>query len=605
MFCSKCGKPTPDGQTVCDACAAPAVEAEEIVTAAPEAPVEDAQPIELNTPDFQPPKKKKKGGLIALIAAGVAVVALALVMIFCWANVASFFNRTFSSPEKYLVKVESKAIAESADSICEIYGEGRQAYTSDFATSGDAQLRLTLGKQILSLAESYLASEGMDSDLSWLSDIVVNMEMVMEEDGAQVTAGIGLDDTEVLSADVVLDGKTNTGYVGLPDMSDTYVRFDLEETAGMDYSEIWQEMQSSQQTSALIMRCLPEEEALEEMINTYAALILAEIDEVEKSSETISVGGASQRVTVLTATISQEDLCDMGIAVLQKAQTDPAVAQILLNLNSAMKELYGDDFSEDLHSEIISAMGQAIQSMQSSRTTSEIGNYIQLTTYVDHKDNITGRKIVVFSTGNAPVELLRYNTITKRNRTTVDAHLNAGIFTGDPENYESLQITGESTESKGITDGTYRVIYQGSTVVTLGVQSDESVEGVSSCTVRITPGQEIMDSILDSMDLGIPSSVLSDDLALAVSFRSSGNSGSISVNIMSGSESLIGISLSASDSSNELTIPSKSFDVEDNVEGYIWLSSLDFAGLFQRMEQAGVPEDLVSALQMAMYGGSY
>lgn len=579
MFCRNCGRPTEGQQDLCPECAQKAAFTNEI----PVQPVEYSQPaapvqetFQLNTPEQKPAKKgKKKTGLIIGIAAGAAVVAIALVLIFCWNGVTAFFDRTFLSPEDYLVKVESKAVAE-------LTGELTQAYGTSMANTdknaAQMEMHLTVGDEILSLLETALQQQGMEMDLDCLSDIKLVMDTNSNDDAVQASLGVGLGEDTILTADVIYDIAGSVIYMAIPELNDAYMSMDMsDQLSGEDVTGI---MQKSLELQEDLLKSMPSEAELNEMINRYVEIALSQVKSVEKESEKITVDGVSQSVVVLKAKITEEDLYAIAAKMLEEAEDDKVLEKVLTAMGdytNAMNELSGYAYEEvDLYQEFVSAIPDALEELEWLKENADKSNYLKLNVYVDMNGEVRGHEMTIYSGGEKEMDPISYLTVVKGNTTYTKAELGEVV------------ITGEKTEKKGVSAGFYELTVSELTVGELEFENVTETGG----TLRLIPSEEVMSQILE--DSGIPTALLGDKLGLEFSYGEN----AYDVKILVDSKTLIGLSISSVfTEGGNISIPSNALDMTNQADVEQWAEGVDFSGVISALEKAGAPQMVVDALQ--------
>lgn len=584
MFCEKCGRPVEDDQTICSACAAEqsAVICEE--PAVEEIPV--CGTLELGAVDAAPAPKapKKKKGLIAAIAA-LAVAAAAAIGIFLnMDSINGFVGRTFQSPEEYLADVESAAITEYSADITEVYGAFLKNYAANL-TAGSAEVRLTLGEDLLSYAESMLQQQGAQFELDWLSQIRLFVNANVQETAMQMGLGLGLGDTDLLSADMILDMDKNTLYLTIPDVNKNYLSGDL--SSQVAPGAIKDAFSQGMQMSNALIKALPTEEQVNKLITTYVDIILSEIDSVEKENDTVTVNDISQDMVVLTAKITQEDLLDIAEKVLKKAEKDQNLKDILTALGNYVNEIgaansYADYYEPiDVYQEFVSAIPSALADIEAAKEDTDDGNYIKLKVYVDMKNNVRGHAVNIYADGEKQEEpSFNWLSVVKGDTTYTKAEL------------PQIGITGEETEEKGVSKGEYTLSVEGQKVGTLEFEDVTENGG----TLRLVPSDELLNQALSGS--GIPASLLSGNLALELSYNTRDGQSGIEVNILAGPKALIGLGLTAKASQGgAISIPSNALDATNQDNLMQWVQGADLSGVLKALETAKVPTELIDIVR--------
>lgn len=586
MFCKNCGAPTKGEQTLCSKCAhqdtTPEIEVntqtelpeqeQAPVTETPQPPVETFQlGIEPATP------QKKKAGLIGGIIALAVVAAIAVVAIFCWDGISALWGRTVQSPEDYLADVESAAISEYSADLVAAYGEILEAYANP-KNALRGKLQLTLDNTLLSLAETALTQQGMSMELDWLSKIDLSFDANIQDSAMQYVIGLGLGGKDLLSADVIFDVEDGKLYMTIPELNEDYVYTDV--SYEVDPTELADMMSRINELSKDLARDLPSEKEMQDLIDTYTAIALSNIKDVEKDTETVEIGDASQKMVVLTATITQEDLLDIADEMLSKAKKDKTVKKLIeaisdyVNASNAINNSYYTEV--DLYQAFIDSIPDALDSIEQAKQSANDGNYIELLVYVDMQNKVRGHELEVYTDGERSEETLSWLTATKGNTVYTEAKL------------DGIRIEGEKTENGKVSEGSYTLFVEGAEMITLAFADVTDTEG----TLKFIPGEELMSQILS--ESGIPASLLGDHIALELSYAEE----SYSVNILVGTRTLMGLDVSGKAyDSGKISVPESNLDINDEYSLLQWLVDADFDAIVTALEQADVPAELVDTVR--------
>lgn len=577
MFCEKCGRPTEGEQTICSSCAA------EQLAQTPEAvetPEFDNDTFELNTAGVAPEKKmpKKKGGLIAAIAAIAVVAAVAVGAFLNWDSISAFFGRNFKEPEEYLVDVESAAIADYSAELSGAYGKFLNSYSAN-QTAAEAEIHLTLGDDLLSLIESALSQQGVTMDLTWLKDIKLSLDANVQDTAMQMNLGIGLGMKDLLNADVIVDAESGKSYIAIPTLNDDYVYIDIPSNIPLD--QVTDMLSQSKQMTEELIKALPTEKELDELINTYAGVVLSHIKNVEKGEDTLAVGGVSQKVVVLTARISQADLLDMAEEALKTAKNDKTIKKFMTALSKYVNdsaELSGGYYEPvDLYQEFVDAIPSALESLQELKEQAESGNYLKMNVYVDMENQVRGHMLALYTDGRQGEGSVSWQTVVEGDVTYLKADLG------------TVQITGEKTEQKGVSEGCYTLNVEG---MKLGrVEFENMTE--NGGTIRFIPSEELLSEVLS--ESGIPTGLLGENVALELTYSNQGsNRASCEVKVLVNSKTFVGLALSSEASAGgKISIPSNAVNAAKQEAIMQWVKDAKFDALLDNLSKAGVPKDLV------------
>lgn len=586
MFCTKCGNQVPDNTKFCGVCGNSLAPAEEPVFTAPvEEPV-FAPPVE--EPVFTPPveepaftlstpatpKKKGNGGKIALAAVALILVVGIVLAAFNWNSVMRFFNRNFAQPEVYLADVEEDNVADAAKNLATAYDEALAAY-SPKGSAVDATVTVQVGEQLISLLETAMSQSGMALDLGWVENIVLEPKVNTYENTMQVDVGVGLNSTKVATVSMVWDMDTQTMWVGVPELHKTFVEMDATEVLGYEAEEMAETMAMSQQMTAQLMEVMPTGEQLEKLINTYFGIVMDSITDVEKSSETMEVGGLEQKLTVLTAQLSQKDVVKLAKALLKQAKDDELIEDIMDDLSDYMSTANGGE-DIDLHDGFTYSVDDMLEELDYALDEAEGGKFITLETYLDNKDNIVGRASTVHMDGEKVKT--HYITVTEGKEYAFEAEMG------------TVSITGEGTVDGEKRTGSYTLTESGTDYVTVEIEDFLCTDaGDITGTVRLIPTA----TAYEMMDLPAATAGILGQAALALTM----DADSVSLGVESGSSQLLSITLSGQTSKPSQVALPEGVSTEDSAGGQKWLSELDFDSVLGNLKKAGVPDDYMTAIE--------
>lgn len=571
MFCEKCGKPTDMDKTLCDECAAKAEVPQE-----PETIVLD---------QVEQPKKQKKTGLLIGIVAAVAALAV-LVVVLCLGPLKGLWIKNFGSPAEYMLYVEEKAVAAGVQSFVQLYGDYMEQIGDMDEKHLEAEAHILLGDKLLTLLEQAMASEGTQMQLDFLSDITVDMsgDWTKESFGGKLDLGLG--DKHVIGLETYISEQDKTSVMGIPVLNSQYLQYATENSGYSNPAKTY-----------AMYQLLPSAAKLGAVLETYTGIMLKYLDKVETTTETVTVEGVSQKLTVLTLTVTAEDMSKMAIEILQTAQTDKdleAVLDALSDYVNAVNEQQYEGFEEyapekvDLHAEMIEGIPDAIEQIQTDESVMDQGNYLQLTDYVDESHNLRGRTVEVF-TENVSEGSVHYLTVT-------DGSKNALVVDMTQIEDVQLYIVGEYEDNDGTVSGSFDISVENVNYMT--VEASSSKEKLQ---LKLTPTDAFM---TDVMELDGDSSALLGLASPCLEIISSGNdeAGKVEMYLKAGDAMLAGVTMDATLSDEvSLTPPQGPYvDGDDDDALAAWSGALNYQALMDNLVAAGVPEELIQNLLMAL-----
>ena len=617
MFCPKCNGELTEGMLFCIHCGAklesqPPV-AEEIPQAEeptveipqaeeptveipqaeePETPVSEQAPFRLNLSGEEPekpkmePKKKK-----AIIRITALVTALALVLtgvvgfVFGdWGEyVGDFFSR-MQSAEKYKGQVEQEALSDP-DAMSEI-GAAKKRLMNYYRAlkegkrEGTADVGLTLmlgegGKSLLST----LGTLGMDLDedvlalLQQIDEIEVRLNGGMVEDSLRTGLNLGLNGTELIAMDALLDLQKGELFMGLPGLSDQYLKMTAKDM-GLSVQD-FQALASTLEMSTEWTELLPEADKVEELIDRCITAAMDEITEVEKANKELSIGDIKQTVTVLTYELGEEDAVNVALAVLKELEGDQTVQQLLeacSQLFNDMNEAMGEETYPVIDpEEAMDAISDAIAELEDYEPESE--GELKIDTYVNKKGQIIGRSF------RLPEEAGKITYMTLEQGKKLGFRMVADI---DGEKLE-FEFTGE--KKKDLVTGTGFLDYNGEEMFVLKLKGYDLNAGTG--TIRLELGKSLQKQLDEQ--IGMAASLISSEIALEVKISTN----EVTLWLLVANEEFLGLSLdySYSDQAVDITAP-KNVATDPNQ----WAASLDPQALLDALEKAGISEDMLEAL---------
>lgn len=587
MFCTQCGKQVPDDQLFCDGCGAAMRSSDASAPVEPEPPkvveapaVEEADnvTITLNTGDGgKPPKKKKKSGLLGLGVSIAAVVVAAVLLIFNVGAVKSLYNRTVRSPEDYQKVVQKEALQ---DTVTSEYGEFLETLSANSTVAVSSEMHLKVNEDILSMLEN---ASGM-GDMSWLSDVMLNMTAIQDENLTQMDLGLGLKNTEIAALRMIMDvADDGMIYLGLPGLSDQYLSVDLAEMTGYAAP-----MPMQQFTTADLLKILPDEDTFETLVDRYSELVLSQIVNVEKKAKTVSCNGAEQKVTALTSTITAEELAKILTDVCETMADDQEIRTILENAEDVLTDAGLE--ADDLYDAFREAMDMVVDELKDADPSDD--DYVTLVTYVDYSDNIVGRDVTITS-DDEEMEILQYLSLTDGDKT--------GFSLVIPE--ADIEIEGEGTRKGDKVNATYSLSVDGMDVGKLELEDVVNTDDVLSGTYSIRPSSEVIEAVFGGS--GVPSSLIGDSFALVFEVNCTEKAGEMAIRLENSGSALVSLEIKAEQvDSNKVSVPSKTIDVNDMTAGEDFLMSIDVEKLISKMEEAGIPSELVSIVSYYLNGAA-
>lgn len=602
MFCRYCGNPS-EGP-VCPTCAAQAQDAAPAEAVTPEmTPAEtnvETPAMELNTEPTPAPKKKSKKKLWLSLVAVVSAVAVAV-------GAFTLLNpHWFQSPEARLQTITKESLSTYTDALSDVYGlllKGDSPLAK--YNSSTSQISLELNESIAALLATGLQQADIPVSASDLTKLTLSVDSAYEGDVLQL--GLSADaNGKGLSVRATLDAKNSVAYVGIPALSERYLKLDLKTLLGVDLNNLslanlfmvnsMGDDLSGTITPPLdisaIQEALPSKDDFNEMLNRYLEVGLEQIIQVEESEETVTVDGHSQSQTVLTANLNESTLLNMGKAMLQEIENDDTIRELLNALSTMAMPIALP--SSGLYDLLVAQIPTLVAELDRELADADTSNYLQLKVSVDG-DEPMGYRLSLFGDDVQDAEIFSYASV--KDGDTV--YFNAAF--GKALAYQTAyEANADGSVSSPVIQNDVPTLYghyvedgdnqKGEIVLPIGGMDFTLAFDCTdtSTTLRFAPPAELINLLLPPE---LPTNLLSGGLALeiALTYPSDAETG-VRVALLVGDTSMMAVSGQSTMSSNAtVSLPQNVVDVSDETQMSAWayeaigklpdlLSTLGFSG---------------------------
>ena len=520
------------------------------------------------------PRKKSKKKLIGWLSAAAAVlVAGAVAVGMFWKPIQGIWMENFGSDADYLSYVEQNSTQKLTDTLSSAYGSVTEALSSGTATqmSGayDMNMKLTVGEKVITMLET-LIEERFDEkmELDWLSSMDLDMNMNTQESLNQIAMALKLDETEIAKVDMIMNMAKGEVFLAVPTLSDKYLKGELDMTTAMPSagSELLELLSDED-----LLKILPSEEEMNALLDKYIGIVFDNLQEVEKSTETVKVAGIQQKLTALETKISEKDVAKVMTALMKAAKDDKQIKKIIENAADFLEDNDMIEDADDAYKAFVDGLEDALESVEDIEFDAEID--IVLTDYVDSDHQVVGRRIEVDGE-----EVLYYIEIHQGTKMAFELEM------------QGVEISGEGTDKNGVVNAEYSIIVAEKEVCVITLEDFKGNKEILNGKIRIAPAADLFKSLVDNMDSVGASAVGLLDPQLELVFAGDKNSTKIEINLLSGKDMLVGISMSAKEAKGgKITEPDKK-NVYDQDEAQEWLQEMDVQKLLETLEDVtGLP----------------
>lgn len=601
MFCEKCGMQLQDGEKFCPICGtpAPADSASSGGTqqggglqpaagapggvAAPAGAVLAVNGAAPSQPVSGGKKKSKKKLFIAIGAVAVAAV-LGVVTFACElpSKIGNFVHKTFSSSEDYYQYVEKENSQDMANSAAGLY----QAFVLDskniFETTSNSTVTLTFGegfKDIFKLAESVT---GMD--FSWLQSISSTSSVTINGNQFGFDLSTSLNKDKLLSLVMALNLDEGALFLQLPELTSTYMGIDLEEAMGVSFKEVVDAWEDYKEEYIDFIEALPSRDRVEKLISKYIGVVTSCVDDVDKKTVTLKVEGVSQKCTALEITVDADLIVDMLGAILDEAESDSELEDLIVDIVEAL----GED-GDDVYEEMLDELETLYDELEGSRGDGEM----ILTLYVDSNGTVIGRKL--------EAEGGEFAMLMTESGGKFGYELSMYIDNGWSE--KSVSLLGSGKKSGDKIDGEFVLsYYDGYDDVDILELTTEGLDTKALKEGQLN-GKIVVDLTYDAGKMIIGSSYgasIIEDLKFTISGSSSKSSAECTIGVVYGKKDMISITVATEQKkASDVKIP-KSKDVifiEDDRDLEDWVDTIDWKKFYSGLEKTDLPAVILDPLE--------
>lgn len=592
-----------------------------------------AAPQVSDVPKGKKPKKEKvkkeksgkKGGLIVAAIGAVAVIAGGVAAAFNWDVVTNTIKSTFSSPQDYYASVEKDNFSNMAASAANAYQTMlREPMSSvsdmyESVTSGEIYEGGYKGEIVIELGDSAMENlmdtlsyqEELPFDISEWNRIALEYETYSGDSLINAAAGLTIGDTDLISVDTLLDYKDSALYLAMPELSESYLGISFEDVMA-DYEDALQSMEEmTEYLDAIqeIVKVLPDAKQAQALLTKYFDVIIGCVDDVDKESVKLEVGGVNQKCTCLKVTIDGKTLVKAAKALCKELKDDKDLKKYITDFVDAVSEqAEALDMAEELGMELdADEIYEQFQSMCDEildtidENEEEIPEFeLVMSVYVDSKGHVCGREFEL-EVEEQTMTLLVANT---ENGSNVGFEASLSIDDGDGEN--GFVFEGSGKKNKGKLDGTYAltVMAQGEKKKMMNVSVKQfDLDAMEKGYLNGSFGLSIADDLLEEMEERIPEEVYSmlEEMELVFDLTSNENAAKFKVSLNQGKELYASLSISSEKvSDKKLSVPSDAImiedieDPEDSLKEY-WMT-IDWDSMIEKLEEIGFSDELIENL---------
>lgn len=514
---------------------------------------------------------------------------LALVPAANGSKLSNYFHRYFSSPEEYYCWVERRSLKESARVISDYYINYFLEYLHRYDRSVSGELRVEFGEAAMEVMEE------AGADISWPEEWAVSFESNNRDSVIQGVLGLETDGTRLLTMDGIIDFKDEAAYLGILELSKTYLAVDTEQKGFVEYFyDVFgmepEEYSETLELLEILYNEYPDKKEIEALADKYLNMLFDNINDVKmRMGRTIRVGSISQTCTTLELYLDKNDIQNIMTEILEELQEDEDVEALLTELFDLAAETEldilkyrdGDEYYEAFQDNI----AQILDELDYNITYHD---ELEMTVYVDNKGRIIGRTIEFPNSWNE----IAFSYMNPRNGSKFGYKGSINVNSGE------VSVIGSGKVFGGKISGSFTLKLDGSGIVDVEVKNLDMTslkKGYINGKFTVTAASGM------GRALGVysASSILSDmQLILDISMRKS--SEKLYMELKENAERWGSLTFTVKrDKGRKISVPSTkgSVFVEDQRDFEDWWDTVKWEDLIKKMNKAGFPSEVMDAVE--------
>ncbi len=401
-----------------------------------------------------------------------------------------------------------------------------------------------------------------ESIIAILDNLSIDYQTTIDDGRNMVSMKVNYDGNTMMTGQFISDLETGEQWFSIPELNQKALYVSALDTLGdaSAYMEMLSKLLESDRIKPIVIR--------------YAELFVDGLTSVEQGTETVTVEGVSQKLTVLKCRLTQEDAKKMVENIFQSMKTDDDIKALILEIATAMNK-----DGNSLYSDFVDSLQDAIEEIQ-NQNTSDAG-----TDELNFEVLLSGKKLAGFRMDVSGT----YGRVSGLSGKILIATVKDGDKFGYQMSFGSaLELIG-SGEDKGKNGVTGEFVLSATGMEALKIELENVVEtegAVSSGIIEISFGKDVlnvMDSEMGSQMGGMSMSLLNPKLKIEMNQDGKKGSGSISVVAMA--MKMLEFTVEYEETAPvEIVIP----------KDYVNASDVD--ALRQWMEEAGIYDLLASVM---------
>lgn len=509
---------------------------------------------------------------INIIAFAVATfVALALTLVIFADDLFVYLHSwNLDSPKERFVYAQMQSAENFADRAASLYGKWYRRVCTD-TSAYDVELHLLFSDQVTDKINNYLPEERR-GDFSWVDDLSLHMNINRDRYIYEINADSKLKNHKLFSINSMMDTSDGLLLLQLPELSDSYLNVNLLTDNQELFGKYLHAIDKDSYTQC--MAALPSEQVFNELLLKYLSLLINEIHDVEQEKTTLSLDDISVDCTALTATITEEQLIDIYINLLETVRQDTLILGLVEDVAQA-----NDLDPKSEREKFIHSITEYIRHLQDATEKASENNYIKWTIYVDGQNNILGRSMIVSGVESKYV----FYTLSDGDKFIYYFNL-----------FDTVCVSGGGVRYQTWMDMDFDVYLDG--VQSFHVQVDDLhllkyINGNITASILIEPTEQVIQQWYDN--------AYTSKLVYSIDINTTRQGADVHLDIIKDDSVIVGLSYQGTEVEGKEIAPLDSaMSVNNHDELTKWLENLQFDKLKNNLTRANLPPVLTDELEL-------
>lgn len=290
-------------------------------------------------------------------------------------------------------ETEKAAFAKMIEELGADYAKSLSEMDTE-EVKGNAEIKVSLedgGKAILGMLSPV--------DISWLADASISGNVSMSDKSMTEFMDVNVNGTKICTIEYYFDTENSEIYMRIPELSDGYIKMNMEQMTQEAVEEADQELDSSFTTSLDLadsmnsyfstLENLPEADLVTSILTRYTDIIFDNVADAENPGAQEAVAGdVSQELSVLEGHVTQAEALPMFQQILDTAKSDEELKGLIETWTEAMND---PDYTYETFLEAIEDMEKDLDT--EADETDESGFILRA--WVDSDGEVVGRQFLL------------------------------------------------------------------------------------------------------------------------------------------------------------------------------------------------------------------